>query len=234
MCSSRLAGFLLIICFQGKTSRCARAYHTAGSVLDAEDPHFAWQVPLQPLQDNLESQTYEVFEKDVTKYTQYEEAILTALQTLKRRSSAAEASTTATDTKESLQPNGHHRSTAPSNGAEAPVVIFVVGAGRGPLVRASILAGQRAGRAVRVYAVEKNPNAVITLHRLVASQRCADLALLCGLYCIGQPACSMQRAIARSLRTSTDPSVAETGQALMMSGKLHSCGYPTTATSVLL
>ena len=30
------------------------------------------QAPLQPLQDNLESQTYEVFEKDPVKYAQYE------------------------------------------------------------------------------------------------------------------------------------------------------------------
>ncbi|KAK9801379.1 hypothetical protein WJX73_003164 [Symbiochloris irregularis] len=128
------------------------------------------QVPLQPLQDNLESQTYEVFEKDVTKYTQYEEAILAALRARQRRSSAAEASTTTG----SPQPNGHHGSTHPRNGEDSPVVIFVVGAGRGPLVRASIQAGQRAGRVVQVYAVEKNPNAVITLHRLVASQRWED------------------------------------------------------------
>lgn len=39
----------------------------------------------------------------------------------------------------------------------------MVGAGRGPLVRASLNAGVTAGRALKVYAVEKNPNAVITL-----------------------------------------------------------------------
>lgn len=33
------------------------------------------QHPLQPLQDNLESSTYEVFEFDKMKYTQYEEAV---------------------------------------------------------------------------------------------------------------------------------------------------------------
>lgn len=37
------------------------------------------QAPLQPLQDNLEMQTYETFEKDLQKYTQYEEAVLEAL-----------------------------------------------------------------------------------------------------------------------------------------------------------
>ena len=41
--------------------------------------------------------------------------------------------------------------------------IQVVGAGRGPLVQASLNAGVTAGRALKVYAVEKNANAVITL-----------------------------------------------------------------------
>jgi protein arginine N-methyltransferase 5 len=37
------------------------------------------QAPLQPLTDNLESITYEVFEKDPVKYDQYEKAIKLAL-----------------------------------------------------------------------------------------------------------------------------------------------------------
>jgi protein arginine N-methyltransferase 5 len=37
------------------------------------------QAPLQPLQDNLESQTYETFEKDVTKYECYQAAVHAAL-----------------------------------------------------------------------------------------------------------------------------------------------------------
>lgn len=37
------------------------------------------QAPLQPLQDNLESQTYETFEKDGTKYAQYQAAVHAAL-----------------------------------------------------------------------------------------------------------------------------------------------------------
>lgn len=37
------------------------------------------QQPLQPLQDNLASATYEVFERDPVKYAQYEKAILRAL-----------------------------------------------------------------------------------------------------------------------------------------------------------
>jgi protein arginine N-methyltransferase 5 len=37
------------------------------------------QAPLQPLQDNLESQTYETFERDGTKYSTYEEAVYRCL-----------------------------------------------------------------------------------------------------------------------------------------------------------
>ena len=39
---------------------------------------------------------------------------------------------------------------------------MVVGAGRGPLVRASFAASQACSRPIKVYAVEKNPNAVVT------------------------------------------------------------------------
>ena len=45
---------------------------------------------------------------------------------------------------------------------EPSIVIMVVGAGRGPLVEASIRAVTRAGRKAKYFAIEKNPNAVIT------------------------------------------------------------------------
>ena len=64
------------------------------------------QAPLQPLQDNLESATYETFEKDTTKYTTYQAAIHAALLDL-----------------------------APQE-SKQDVVIMVVGAGRGQLVTA--------------------------------------------------------------------------------------------------
>lgn len=41
-------------------------------------------------------------------------------------------------------------------------VLMVLGAGRGPLVNASLRAARLADRKLKVYAVEKNPNAVIT------------------------------------------------------------------------
>lgn len=41
-------------------------------------------------------------------------------------------------------------------------VLMVLGAGRGPLVNASLRAARQADRKLKVYAVEKNPNAIIT------------------------------------------------------------------------
>jgi PRMT5 arginine-N-methyltransferase len=104
------------------------------------------QAPLQPLQDNLESQTYETFEKDGTKYWAYEEAIAQALE--ERKSAAIAAS--------------------PMDAEPAPTVLMVVGAGRGPLVRAALRAAIRIDCPIRIYAVEKNPNAIITLQHMVA------------------------------------------------------------------
>ncbi|CAJ1408736.1 unnamed protein product [Effrenium voratum] len=94
------------------------------------------QAPLQPLADNLESETYELFETDPVKYARYQDAILLFL-------------------KDRL-----------AQGRAAPFVVMVLGAGRGPLVEAALKAAQRAEVEVQLYAVEKNPNAVHALrHR---------------------------------------------------------------------
>ena len=49
---------------------------------------------------------------------------------------------------------------------------MVVGAGRGPLVRASLNAARLTGRRIRVWAVEKNLNAVVHIGAMVASEGC--------------------------------------------------------------
>ena len=48
------------------------------------------------------------------------------------------------------------------------------GAGRAPLVRASLKAAERAGRLLKVYAVEKNPNAVATIKQVVLAEGWQD------------------------------------------------------------
>ena len=70
-------------------------------------------------------------------------------------------------------PIPHLPTRCPPPGASDATVLMVVGAGRGPLVRASLAAADAAGRPLRVYAVEKNANAVITLQNLVQSEGCA-------------------------------------------------------------
>ncbi|KAK6918362.1 PRMT5, oligomerization domain [Dillenia turbinata] len=97
------------------------------------------QERFEPLMDNLEAQTYETFEKDTMKYIQYQRAISKALV-----------------------------DRVPNENVETIMtVLMVVGAGRGPLVRASLQAAEETGRKLKIYAVEKNPNAVVTLHSLV-------------------------------------------------------------------
>lgn len=93
------------------------------------------QSPLQPLMDNLESQTYEVFEKDPVKYSQYQQAIYRCLL-------------------DRVPEDEKDKNTQ---------VLMVLGAGRGPLVNASLRAAKQANRRIKIYAVEKNTNAIITL-----------------------------------------------------------------------
>ncbi|EME29144.1 protein arginine N-methyltransferase 5 isoform 1 [Galdieria sulphuraria] len=103
-----------------------------------EMPYFDYlQTPLQPLSDHLDSQTYEIFEKDPVKYCKYEEALIRCFKD-----------------RLSLQ------------GRRVPLVVMVLGAGRGPLVNATIRASEQVGIIVRIYAIEKNPHAVWTLRSI--------------------------------------------------------------------
>lgn len=45
-------------------------------------------------------------------------------------------------------------------------VVMVVGAGRGPLVRSAFNASANVDRKIKMYVVEKNPNAIVTLSAL--------------------------------------------------------------------
>jgi protein arginine N-methyltransferase 5 len=105
------------------------------------------QRPLQPLKDHLEFSMYETFEKDPVKYTKYQEAVFLAL-------------------KDGF--NAMNLSVA----APKLVTIVVAGAGRGPLVMRAIRAFQQlqappGSLILKVYAVEKNPSAVVYLQSLV-------------------------------------------------------------------
>lgn len=98
------------------------------------------QAPLQPLADNLESVTYEVFEKDPVKYDQYEAAIYAALVDWRALDK-------------------------PTSSPDGKVVVVVAGAGRGPLMTRALKASRRSGVLIQPWVVEKNPNAYVLLQR---------------------------------------------------------------------
>ncbi|KIW99977.1 uncharacterized protein Z518_10905 [Rhinocladiella mackenziei CBS 650.93] len=98
------------------------------------------QTPLQPLTVNLESITYEVFEKDPIKYAWYERAIARAL-------------------------HDWIEQAKPTSNPDGRVVVAVVGAGRGPLVTRTLKASADTGVEIDLWALEKNPNAFVLLQR---------------------------------------------------------------------
>lgn len=98
------------------------------------------QAPLQPLTVNLESITYEVFEKDPIKYAWYEKAVAKALK----------------DWVEQKKP---------TSTPDGRVVVAVVGAGRGPLVTGALRASAETGVPIEMWALEKNENAYVLLQR---------------------------------------------------------------------
>lgn len=99
------------------------------------------QTPLDPLQDNLDSDTYRIMEQDPVKYQRYEEALIAALLSLKKSLSNGEC-----------------------------VNILVVGPGRGPLIESSLLATAVTRCKTTITAIEKNDNAVNTLQSRFAGR----------------------------------------------------------------
>mmetsp|Transcript_6725 Transcript_6725/g.11974 ORF Transcript_6725/g.11974 Transcript_6725/m.11974 type:complete len:589 (-) Transcript_6725:3337-5103(-) len=133
-----------------------------------EFSHTYWDVlqsPLQPLMDNLETQTYEVFENDKIKYEQYQEAIFKAL-----------------------------------SDRDDLVTLCVVGAGRGPLVAASLKAAELSGKKIKVLVVEKNPNAIVTLrNRLMTDWKGQDVSIYHTDMRAWQPPCAIDLVISELL-----------------------------------
>lgn len=186
------------------------AWQTLGVMAEdeaMEAPYLDYlQAPLQPLMDNLESQTYETFEKDPVKYEQYRKAVVLALRDFAKRKSPnalaedsrKQAETSATQSVADdappppPSPKNEDEAAGEAEGAsqqhEVEAVLMVVGAGRGPLVRASLMAGAQVAAelaaspeklklTLRVFAVEKNPNAVVTLRALVAREKWTNVTV---------------------------------------------------------
>ena len=118
----------------------AHAFQQLPALPEAERQEFGYreraQAPLQPLAHHLESATYATFERDAPKYEAYADALHHAL---------------------------HERAVLPR--PPGPLRVVVAGAGRGPLVDATLMSARALGVAVAVTAVEKNPSAVQLLRK---------------------------------------------------------------------
>ncbi|ORM40405.1 Protein arginine N-methyltransferase 5 [Babesia sp. Xinjiang] len=108
------------------------------------------QEPLQPVRDNLETAIYENFERCTRKYAQFEEAITLWLK----------------DFKAGTLP---HQKDNQTQSNDRPV-IYIVGAGRGPLVDCSLRAlAHNNIEDFSIYALDKNPATVFTLKHKIAT-----------------------------------------------------------------
>lgn len=121
------------------------------------------QTPLQPLADNLDTHTYNIFEKDPVKYRQYQSAITQALQDVKLNDMIKNIGVI------EINENNLNNLTKYNVDDEYDKVftVMVLGAGRGPLVRATLNAADISRTKVKVIAVEKNPCAIVVLEGLV-------------------------------------------------------------------
>ncbi|XP_049887187.1 protein arginine N-methyltransferase 5 [Pectinophora gossypiella] len=135
----------------------------------AEDPMLCYargwedylQTPLQPLADNLDTHTYNVFEKDPIKYDQYQKAIVKAMNDLKTKQTSESNVDSDKRTTDAIIDTSNE--CVKSDIDKKPLTVMVLGAGRGPLVRATFNAADITNTKVKVVVVEKNPCAVVVL-----------------------------------------------------------------------
>lgn len=96
------------------------------------------QLPLQPLADNLDSSVYETFEKDRPKYECYREALKQSLHDMHANSSRITPRLGEAGAWGRRSLDGS--SDGVLGGTNNPILIAVLGAGRGPLVDAALRA----------------------------------------------------------------------------------------------
>jgi protein arginine N-methyltransferase 5 len=64
--------------------------------------------------------------------------------------------------------------------APRTVIIMIVGAGRGPFIRRSLRASEMTKVPVKIIAVEKNPNAIVTLKNMIHYENMKNVAIVSG------------------------------------------------------
>jgi len=61
---------------------------------------------------------------------------------------------------------------------DEPIVVMYFGAGRGPLIRKAIKAALKADVQIKVIALDKNPNAIVTLRNMIIDEQLEDRVTL--------------------------------------------------------
>ena len=100
------------------------------------------------------------------KYYKYEQAIALALQQIR---------------------DGISDKTIQLDSESDTIVVMVVGAGRGPLVKASLSASHTTDIPIKIFAVEKNVNAVITLRNRCVTESWSNVGEWCMVMMVVRP-----------------------------------------------
>lgn len=58
------------------------------------------------------------------------------------------------------------------------IIVMYFGAGRGPLIRRALKAAERAQAKIKVIALDKNPNAIVTLRNMIIDEKLEDRVTL--------------------------------------------------------
>ena len=116
----------------------------------------------------MESATYEVFENDKIKYDIYEESLYKAFLDKKRYGRFLQTKALPSD----------DASSADVQMNDQEIVVMYFGAGRGPLIRKALKAAERAQAKVKVIALDKNPNAIVTLRNMIVDEKLSDRVTL--------------------------------------------------------
>ena len=130
------------------------------------------QAPLQPLQDNLESQTYETFERDSTKYDTYQAAVAAALRDRVPDADAASSETVLmVSTCSSLVLTGRCSHT-PSGGPRAAWDVELTSSWHEAQARRSVAQSLACGAylAHSCHLCRNRPTSMVTLHCHVGDQ----------------------------------------------------------------
>jgi protein arginine N-methyltransferase 5 len=155
--------------YQQYLAHLARIHPPLSELEVFEQPYWDYlQTPLQPLMDHLESSIYDTFEKDPHKYALYERAINVALH---HESALIDKRQRVQSLTEKMNDVVRHTMCLAEPDPSLEVIIVVLGAGRGPLVQCALQAATQARALARVFAIEKNPHAVVTLRNRVYAAR---------------------------------------------------------------